>query len=139
MTLVILSFASGVLFLQLQPELPGMAWTGLFGCGLLFIARARILYLPAAFAIGFAWALGMAQLKLADRLAPELEGTDIEVVGVVASLPAVGERSVRFEFEPESANAAAPVELPARIILSWYRSFSHEDRAAPLAEPVHPG
>src|SRR5258706_11485619 len=102
MTLVILSFASGVLFLQLQPELPGMAWLGLFACFLLFMFRARILYLPAAFAIGFSWALGMAQLKLADRLEPEFEGRDIELVGIVASLPAVGERSLRFEFEPES-------------------------------------
>src|SRR6185295_10649134 len=92
MTLVVLSFAAGVLFLQLQPELPGMAWLALFACGLLFASRIRILHIAAAFAIGFAWALGMAHLKLADRLAPELEGRDIEVVGIVSSLPAAGER-----------------------------------------------
>jgi competence protein ComEC len=139
MTLVILSFASGVLFVQLQPGLPGTAWAGLLGCFLFFVFRARIFYLPAAFAIGFGWALGMAHWKLADRLAPELEGRDIDVVGVVASLPAAGERSLRFEFEPESANAAAPVKLPARILLSWYRSFSHEEQPSLLAAPVHPG
>src|SRR6185295_4272022 len=109
MTLVILSFASGVLFLQLQPELPGSAWLGLLA--LLLVCRHKVLHMPAAFALGFCWALGMAQLRLADRLVPALEGTDIEVVGVVSSLPAAAERSLRFEFEPESAAQ----ELPAKI------------------------
>ncbi len=135
MTAVILSFACGVLFLQLQPELPGSGWFWLAGCLLVLPLRKRFLTLPAAFAIGFCWALGMAQLKLAERLSPELEGRDIEVVGVVASLPATGERSLRFEFEPESAQ----VKLPGRILLSWYRSPFHEEQPAILAAPVHPG
>ena len=112
-----------------------MAWTGLLGCFLFFIFRARMFYLPAAFAIGFSWALWMAHLKLADRLAPELEGRDIEVVGIVASLPAAGERSLRFEFEPESAEA----KLPGRILLSWYRSPAYEEQPSVLTAPVHAG
>jgi competence protein ComEC len=133
MTLVILSFASGVLFLQWQPELPAMAWFGLLA--LLPFCRHKALHLPAAFALGFCWALGLAHLKLADRLAPALEGTDIEVVGVVSSLPATGERGLRFEFEPESAD----VTLPGRILLSWYRSPSYEEQPSILSSPVHPG
>ena len=135
MTAVILSFACGVLFLQVQPELPGMGWFGLsvFLLGPLF--RKRFLYLPAAWALGFCWALGLAHLRLADRLAPELEGRDIEVVGVIASLPAAGERSLRFEFEPEFADA----KLPGKILLSWYRSPFYEEQPAILATPVHPG
>jgi competence protein ComEC len=133
MTLVILSFASGVLFLQLQPELPGLAWFGLLA--LLLFCRWKAWYLAAAFALGFCWALGFAHLKLADRLAPELEGTDIEVVGVVASLPAAGERSLRFEFEPESSAA----KLPAKILLSWYRSPIYEEQPSILSSPIHPG
>jgi competence protein ComEC len=135
MTAVILSFACGVLCLQLQPELPGSGWFVLAACLLVFPWRKKFLYLPAAFALGFCWALGMAQLRLADRLAPELEGRDIDVVGIVASLPAVGERSLRFEFEPE----AAEVKLPGRILLSWYRSPSYEEQPALLSAPVHPG
>ena len=139
MTAVILSFACGVLFLQLQPELPALAWTGLLASSAFFFLRTKFLHLPAAFAIGFCWALGMAQLKLADRLAPELEGRDIEVVGIVASLPAAGERGLRFEFEPESAQ----VKLPGRMLLSWYRSPQqgelHEEQPAILSAPVHPG
>ena len=105
----------------MQPELP--AWLVRLGAFLLVpLFRKRFLYLPAAWALGFCWALGMAQLRLADRLAPELEGRDIEVVGVVASLPAAGERSLRFEFEPEFTDA----RLPGRILLSWYRSPFYE-------------
>jgi len=135
MTLVILSFAAGVLLLQLQPGLPGLAWLGLGAFSLLFFLRQKIFHLPAAFAIGFCWALGMAHLKLADRLVRELEGRDIEVVGVVSSLPATGERGLRFEFEPESAE----VKLPGRILLSWYRSPTYEEQPAILSAPVHPG
>jgi competence protein ComEC len=105
MTPVILSFACGVLYLQLQPELPAAGWVW---AGLLALAGAvwnKTLRIPAAFAIGFCWALGVAHVKLADRLAPELQGRDIEVVGVVAGLPAAGERSLRFEFAPEHAEA----------------------------------
>ena len=137
MTLVILSFACGVLFLQLQPDLPATGWLALWACLPVFCLRKPALWLPAAFALGFAWALGMAQTRLAERLAPELEGRDLEVVGVVASLPAPGERSLRFEFEVEGGNAAPA--LPSRILLSWYRSPFYEEEPALLAAPVHPG
>jgi competence protein ComEC len=135
MTLVILGFASGVLFLQRLPELPGAEWLGLCASVLVFLQRQRVFWLPAAFALGFCWALGMAHLRMDDRLAPELEGKDIEVVGIVAGLPAAGERGMRFEFEPESAK----VKLPARILLSWYRSPLYEEQPAILSSPVHPG
>lgn len=139
MTAVLLAFAAGVLFLQLQPELPDAAWLGAAGTAVLFLSRRRLLWLPAAFALGFAWALFMAQHRLADRLAPELEGRDLEVVGVVASLPAPGERSLRFEFEPEFAAGHPPATLPRRILLSWYRSARWEDQPAVLDGAVHPG
>ena len=70
MTPVILSFACGVLFLQLQPELPSPAWFGV--SALVFLSRFRIFRLPAAFAIGLCWALFMAHLKLAEGQGAEL-------------------------------------------------------------------
>ena len=135
MTPVILSFACGVLLLQLQPDLPGAGAYALCAAAVVFFFRCRILWLPAACALGFCWALGMAQLRMADRLAPALEGRDIEVVGVVAGLPATGERGLRFEFEPEHAES----RLPGRILLSWYRSPGDEEDPAFAAAPVHPG
>jgi competence protein ComEC len=135
MTAVILSFACGVMFLQLLPELPATGWFALALSPLVCFSGRRFLWIPVACALGFCWALACAQVRLADRLAPELEGRDIEVVGVISSLPAAGERSLRFEFEPESAAR----QLPAKVLLSWYRSPAHEDQPAVLAGLVHPG
>src|SRR6185436_631841 len=118
MTLVILGFVSGVVLLQLQPDLPDTAWLWLVPCCIALAAWQRALAVPLAIATGFLWAAAFAHVRMADRLAPELEGRDLEVVGVVAGLPAVGERGVRFEFEVEGAGA----KLPSKILLSWYRS-----------------
>ncbi|MSQ49594.1 MAG: ComEC family DNA internalization-related competence protein, partial [Betaproteobacteria bacterium] len=139
MTLGILSFASGVLFLQLQSSLPGLAWISVVPLCIFGALIHKKLAIPLAVAIGFGWALGMAQLKLADRLAPALEGRDIEVVGVVSSLPAVAERSVRFEFEPEAVIEPAGAKLPGKILLSWYRTALHEESPAVLSSAAHPG
>ena len=79
MTAVILAFACGVMFLQLLPELPVTGWLWLSACGLVFFSGKRFLYCPVALVLGFCWALAMAQLRLADRLPPELEGRNIEV------------------------------------------------------------
>jgi competence protein ComEC len=125
MTGAALAFAAGVLLLQQQATLPALAWV-LLVPGLVAVAawHGRLLA-PAAFAIGFLWAAGFAHLRLADRLAPDLEGRDLEVTGVVAGLPSVGTQGQRFAFEPE----IAPARLPRRLRLSWYGA----------EEPVHPG
>ena len=135
MTGLALSFACGVLWLQAQPALPGFAWAWIVPPLAAAAAWRRAFAVPLAFALGFCWALGLAQLRLAERLAPELEGRDIAVVGVVSGLPAPGERSVRFEFEPEQAD----VPLPGRILVSWYRTPADEDQPALLEAPVHAG
>jgi competence protein ComEC len=135
MTPTLLAFAAGVLMLQLRPDVPAAAWC----LAIPFLAAAGFrkpaLAAPAALAAGFLWASGFAHLRLADRLAPGLEVRDLEVVGVVASLPALGERSIRFELETESA----PAGVPSRILLSWYRSAAQEDQPALLQALPHPG
>ena len=134
MTAAVLAFAAGVLALQLSPALPAPGW--LVALPLAGVAlRLPALALPLAFVAGFLWAAGLAHLRLADRLDPALEGRDLEIVGVVAGLPAQGERGVRFEFDVE----AAQVRLPKRILLVWYRSARHEEQPSVLAGAVHPG
>jgi competence protein ComEC len=132
MTLAALAFAAGAAALQLQAELPSLAWAAVV---LLFALRRRILLVPLAFAAGFFWAAAVAHLRMADWLAPELEGRDLEVVGVVSGLPAVSERAVRFEFEVESAGP----RLPGKLLLAWHRTPWLEDAPALLEESVHPG
>src|SRR5262245_16496137 len=117
MTAVILGFVSGVVLLQLQPELPDTAWLWLVPLCIALGARWRATAIPLAIAIGFLWAAALAHVRMSDRLTPELEGSDLDVVGVVAGLPAITERGVRFEFEIESA----PAKLPSKILLSWFR------------------
>ncbi len=125
MTFAALAFAAGAALLQMQAALPSLAWALL----LVPLAAAALrwpkLWIAAAFAAGFFWAAGRAHWRMDERLPAALEGRDIAVVGVVASLPAMGERGVRFDFDVESAETP----LPARIVLSWY------DAAA----VVHPG
>ncbi len=133
MTLAALAFAAGAAVLQLQAELPWLAWAGVL---LLFVLRKKALLVPLAFAAGFFWAAGMAHVRMADGLAPELEGRDLEVVGVVSSLPAASERALRFEFEIESAGGA---RLPRKVLLAWHRSLYSEEGAALLEQAVHPG
>src|SRR6266446_5935962 len=135
MTLTALAFAAGAALLQQQAQLPWLAWLAFLP---LCIGLAALRWRGAAvFALagGFLWAAACAHWRMADWLSPELEGRDLQVVGVVASLPALGERSVRFEFDVESAEQ----KLPSKIQLSWYRSSAYEDQAALLAGVVHPG
>ena len=70
---------------------PGLARTGLW----IAVATA-----------GFAYAGWRADLRLADALAPEWEGCDIEVVGTVDEMPQVADDGEHFAFVIESARAA---------------------------------
>ncbi len=135
MTAAALAFACGVLALQLLPELPDATWIALALPAAALAALRRRWAVGAAATIGFCWTLGAAHLRLAERLAPELEGRDLVVVGVVASLPAEAQRSVRFVFEPEEAQ----VPLPSRVLVSWYRSPLYQPDGAALAGPLAPG
>ena len=101
--------------------------------GLVFCKKPFLI--PVACVIGFLWASTCAHWRMADWLAPGLEGRDIDVVGVVSSLPALGERGVRFEFDVESA----PERLPNKLLIAWYRSPFAEEGPALLDSSVHPG
>ena len=135
MTLAAAAFAGGAVALQLQAELPALTWLLALPVLAALAFKHRLFVAPLALAAGFLWAAGAAHMRLADSLAPELEGRDLEVIGVVAGLPAVSERAVRFEFEVESSDQ----RLPRRLLLAWYRSPWSEEGAALLEKTVHPG
>jgi competence protein ComEC len=153
MRLAIVAFALGVWLLQQQAALPG--WTTVVALAAAFagaaVARcvaagravtpvAAVLVLAGA-GLGFAWAAATAKLALADRLAPALEGRDLTVTGVVASLPQPFERGVRFELAVEDAVTAGPgaaaVRAPTRVLLAWYNGLTPEEFQEVL--PVRPG
>ena len=131
MRLPIFCFALGIWWCQQQPVLPApatVAW--LFAACLACLvgtamrparhqARLRSLCLAAAAAgIGFAWAAIDGQGRLAEVLARADEGRDIQVEGIVASLPQRIDRGRRFHFQVERAEGAA---LPRHISLAWYQ------------------
>src|SRR3954451_6361909 len=101
MTFAALAFGAGAAFLQMQAVLPSLAWAACVPLLLLAGLRYRWLLVVAAGAAGFFWAAACANWRMSDWLPAELEGRDIAVVGVVSSLPAIGERSVRFELDVE--------------------------------------
>lgn len=133
MRLAILCFAIGIWVCQQQSELP--PWPALAGIAaaaatLLGLGRWRYrlwlapwlsfsLMAPAASALGFVWAAGCADLRLADALPEANEGRDIVVTGIVAALPQLLDNGSRFEFEVERAES----HVPARISLVWYRGW----------------
>jgi len=142
MTAAILAFAAGVLVLQQQAALPAPAWLALLPVCVALGAWRRAALVPCAFAAGFLWASGAAHLRMADRLAPELEGRDIEIVGVIAGLPDATERGIRFDLAVESSTGRAGARLPAKLRLSWYRTPAFGDTEAEqiATQPqLHPG
>ena len=151
MRLFVLAFACGIWLLQQQAALPAAPWLGGLGAGALLALGLRrrwresapairrwlaaALLAAAAAALGFVWAAGFAQLRLADELPPDMEGRDIEIRGTVAGLPQALERGVRFEFDVEQA---AP-GVPRHVSLAWYRGRDEADDDASPQVPVRAG
>lgn len=136
-----LGFAVGALAgsaLQLQQAAlaPPMAGPQMVGVGLVLLLAARRFVAPvmlAAALIAFGAAEWRAAARIAERLAPALEGQDVVATGIVAQMPRATLVGTRFVFEVESATLrGAPVTLPPRVSLGWYRG---PDADALLAGP----
>lgn len=146
MTAAILAFAAGVLVLQHQATLPAALWLALLPACLAAGAWRRALLLPCAFAAGFLWAGAAAHQRLADRLAPELEGRDLEITGVVAGLPSEAGRMLRFDLDVESVGRPGErnTGVPTTLRLAWHRAGpwgAGEEAPASIEQAVslHPG
>ena len=149
MRLNVLGFAIGVWLLQMQAGLPSPGWwwwtPALALAGLSAYeaksATLRALRRGAMFACclacGFLWAAWLAEQRLADALPVQWEGADIQVVGVVATLPQPYERSLRFEFDVERVLTPDAV-VPAHIAVSWWGSPARDGRPATFPE-LHAG
>ncbi len=88
-----------------------------------------VLGLVGALVMGLGASGWRAGLLLDDGLPGAIEGRDITVTGVVATLPQVSPSGLRFRFDVESATAGdVAVRIPAQIALGWYNGF-HEEAA----------
>lgn len=127
----ILSFAAGVVLLQQQAELPTLYFLVPVFVVVALVAWAvrrpsvvrTALIVLAAMLAGFLWAAWRADWRLSDTLAEDIEGRDIQVVGVIAGLPRAFEVGQRFEFDVEQSSD----QVPSHLALSWYSSRDDDD------------
>ncbi len=76
-----------------------------------------------AVCLSLAFVNARCNLQALEALDSALEGQDLQVLGVVASLPQTGPTGVRFRLQVEKASRAdtlAAVKVPEWIELSWY-------------------
>jgi competence protein ComEC len=130
-----------LIFHQQSELLPGW-WFGLLGAfflglaGLIWFCIRRLLasrfnfrrLISALLLSGIcliAWSswTNQAQQRLDDRLSAQSEGREIQVTGLIASMPQEKQFSQRFEFLVSNSNAATPIHLPKKIVLSWAPDF----------------
>lgn len=127
------AFVAGAWLLQQQPILPalngaailaplGLAWFVSFrrrSRTSQFCAHAAAV---AGFAVaGFFWAAAIADWKLADELAENWEGREIELTGVIAEMVQPNERGVRFALDVEQAHSVG-ARVPSHISVMWYQT-----------------
>lgn len=119
----ILGFTAGVLYLQHAAVLP--QWASLLACAaaalaLLPLPRYRVAaHAVSGILLGYAWAALMAHIALAPALGPADEGRDLDIVGIVDSLPAGSSQGTRFQFRVERTLTPG-ASVPPRVALSWY-------------------
>ena len=136
MRLHALSFAAGVVLVQVQERLPELLTLCLLSMGLALVAFLRARWAPSrgctrarlrhalgrvlvfalVFSVGFGWAALRAHWRLADELRTDLEGVDVGVVGLVADLPQAMDDALRFRLDLDTVVDG----VPRRLLLSWY-------------------
>jgi len=102
-------------------------------------ALAWLLALAAGALAGWAVTDGRAAARLAQALAPELEGEDLQVVGLISGMPTRRVEGLRFRFEIESAHwrgrpLAIGPQVPAAVSLGWYVQAGQGSRANDTVE-----
>ncbi|MBI5890411.1 MAG: DNA internalization-related competence protein ComEC/Rec2 [Nitrosomonadales bacterium] len=123
-----LFFTLGVWYLQQQAVLPSLpVYWPLVALALLLpradnrtllVARRMALLLCAA-VLGYSFSAWMAQHRLSDSLPDEWQGKNIVVTGIVAEMPRLHERGLRFAFDIESVETQG-AHVPRHIQLATY-------------------
>jgi len=114
-----LALSAGVLLMLALPELPPVEIHLALLASVLVPWRGRRLW--AAFVLGAVWTGWHGQSYLDQRWPSTRHGEEIELVGVIASLPErqpMGDGTATWRFELEPAEDIGP----RRLRVSWYRS-----------------
>lgn len=131
----IISFLLGILALQQFTYLPDISWCwallSVFSLPSIphFISsasRVRNIRIIILFLLGFLWAVLRAHWVLDISLPNELQGKDILVTGVVASIPLADKRKQRFEFNIETMEFNnQKIASIGKVRISWYKKREH--------------
>lgn len=118
-----------------QAALWPLAWYGLVAAGAVLVALAlrwrvrqgrspagmALMVAALAASVGFALAGSRAVAVMAQGLQPALEGRDLRVRGVIASVPQFHDAGARFRFQVEEARAdGVVVAVPSQVLLGWW-------------------
>lgn len=129
MRLSAILFLVGITLFQQLSHFP-TGYLTLLLLGILPIAYVKPRIRPfAAIVFGFFWAYQAAYWLLLNPLPNRLEGQDISLSGVIASIPQVNRRRTRFKFDVVSASeidkqgnlSLIEEPFPKKIMLSWYQ------------------
>ncbi|HSI42706.1 MAG TPA: DNA internalization-related competence protein ComEC/Rec2 [Methylotenera sp.] len=142
MILNALMFVLGAWYVQQMAHLPSISWLSaiFFGALLICVSQLfprfnfkfskilrKIILALASFLFGVVWASSFALWRMSDELPHQWEQKTIAIVGVVASVPEMTERGVRFRFDVEKVLTDAAV-VPTHISLNQYVfANNHED------------
>jgi competence protein ComEC len=119
--LLAVALLSGVLAVQACALLPPSWLDGLLALvGIVAWRHPRLRPIAAA-ALGFAWCAWRADIALEARLPAELEGRDLDVVGVVDELPLERPEATRATLRIERASLdGVDIALRGRMRVAWY-------------------
>ena len=141
----LLAWVGGVALQLQQPALwaaEGYAMLALLALWLTWLgARMRFAGAVCAGLTALAGSLtGGHALMRSAAIAPELEGRDLDVVGVVQAMPQRQDTGWRFRFRIEQARLdrqalALPEQLPSEVYLGWYAASMRDDAAQAQAQP----
>ena len=117
-----LALLAGALVVQALPFLPPRPLDfALLFAGLAFACAGRRWRWLAIFVVGAAWTAWRADLAMSQRLARDLEATDVVVTGSVHGLPRAQDDGAHFEFfVDQAAHDGANVPLHGLVRLSGY-------------------
>ena len=143
----LLAWVGGVA-LQLQQSAlwPALAYA-LMAAVALALLRGRHVLLKCLGLAALAWAItGGHALLRSPSIASQLEGRDLDVVGVVQAMPQRQDVGWRFRFEIEEARLAGqllpvPAQVPREVYLGWYAASLRDEAQTQQAvsEPVQAG
>ena len=152
MAYLALIFVVGVWVFQQSSSLVNLTWlfAGLLFFLILFcltkvqllrpycLRFKKIALIFSVFFLGFAWAHLLAVHRLSDALPTEWESKEVQIIGVVSSLPHALGNGTRFEFDVEQV-LTQQAQVPRHISLSQYQNYSrHQDKPDQLMH-FHPG